>query len=359
MQTSEVKYKVFTSLSEAEIERSNRNTYNSAFRRNKMAEMGEKEREEDEDSTWTGWLKKHIQSYVREPDPEKISDKILAKTISNRAEEDIYCLVSCSNNYKFILVGDGHGYPHRMEQGHICHTVCYGHKNFKPLHEVLIPLIEGKFGMDEPNIGKIVQAIEKEVKKYDKDLYEHGCKEGTGHKGGMCFTALIVCPSNYILTINLGDCRLTIYDEPTADIIHQSFDHKPSDPNEEQRIKESGGIVLMGRVGGNLAVSRSLGDWDFKSCGFKKLKGDLVSAIPTVNMFKIGENISGCSCLMSSDGAYHYSGMESGMVIDKLIQIKGEIGKEGLLRKLIFHYRSKSDDDMTFVYIEKLKDLLF
>ena len=38
-------------------------------------------------------------------------------------------------------------------------------------------------------------------------------------------------------------------------------DHRPSDPLEAQRVVQEGGRVVEGRVGGDLAISRSLGHW--------------------------------------------------------------------------------------------------
>ncbi len=43
--------------------------------------------------------------------------------------------------------------------------------------------------------------------------------------------------------------------------------HKASDPNEAQRIKAEGGHVSFGRVNGYLAVSRAIGDQDYKHAG--------------------------------------------------------------------------------------------
>jgi serine/threonine protein phosphatase PrpC len=43
-----------------------------------------------------------------------------------------------------------------------------------------------------------------------------------------------------------------------------SYDHKPEDDAEERRIREAGGYVSGGRVEGELAVRRGLGDSRFK-----------------------------------------------------------------------------------------------
>ena len=43
-----------------------------------------------------------------------------------------------------------------------------------------------------------------------------------------------------------------------------SVDHKPDDEAEKKRITAAGGWVKDGRVMGALAVSRALGDFEFK-----------------------------------------------------------------------------------------------
>ena len=43
-----------------------------------------------------------------------------------------------------------------------------------------------------------------------------------------------------------------------------SFDHKPNNKTEVDRITAAGGWVEFNRVNGNLALSRALGDFIFK-----------------------------------------------------------------------------------------------
>lgn len=46
--------------------------------------------------------------------------------------------------------------------------------------------------------------------------------------------------------------------------IRLTYDHKGTDPHEQQRIRSAGGFINNGRVSGMLAITRSLGDSELK-----------------------------------------------------------------------------------------------
>ena len=46
-----------------------------------------------------------------------------------------------------------------------------------------------------------------------------------------------------------------------------SYDHKPDNEIEFNRVKAGGGFVEDGRVQGAIAVSRAIGDWEYKNPG--------------------------------------------------------------------------------------------
>lgn len=80
-------------------------------------------------------------------------------------------------------------------------------------------------------------------------------------------TALIaVLEGSKLVVANVGDSRGVMCDEE-GKTIPLSFDHKPNDPKEHQRVKEAGGFIAhygVWRVNGMLAMSRALGDVIFK-----------------------------------------------------------------------------------------------
>jgi len=73
---------------------------------------------------------------------------------------------------------------------------------------------------------------------------------------------VVVLTPQWIVCANAGDSR-AIYSK-NQHHIPLSYDHKPCDEAEEQRIIEAGGYVRAGRVEGDLAVSRGFGDFRFK-----------------------------------------------------------------------------------------------
>jgi serine/threonine protein phosphatase PrpC len=80
--------------------------------------------------------------------------------------------------------------------------------------------------------------------------------------------AVLVTPE-FIICANVGDSRATLAtttnDLTASQVIALSRDHKPNLSDEEERIHQANGVVTFGgRVDGELAVSRALGDFGFK-----------------------------------------------------------------------------------------------
>mmetsp|Transcript_1194 Transcript_1194/g.2119 ORF Transcript_1194/g.2119 Transcript_1194/m.2119 type:complete len:491 (-) Transcript_1194:147-1619(-) len=88
-------------------------------------------------------------------------------------------------------------------------------------------------------------------------------------------TALVILMTPlYVICANLGDSRAVLRrgggtfeqegNDRQASTICLSTDHRPDCENEMVRIRNAGGVVCNGQIGGRLSVSRALGDFSFK-----------------------------------------------------------------------------------------------
>ena len=77
---------------------------------------------------------------------------------------------------------------------------------------------------------------------------------------------MILLTPDTIYCANAGDSR-AVLGLKNGKLIELSHDHKPENEGETNRIKAAGGFIDDGRVNGIIAVSRALGDWEYKNPG--------------------------------------------------------------------------------------------
>jgi serine/threonine protein phosphatase PrpC len=78
-----------------------------------------------------------------------------------------------------------------------------------------------------------------------------------------CTAVVVLVTEKHIICANSGDSRSVLYSNNTTYPL--SFDHKPQNTEEKNRILEAGGFVEDNRVDGALALSRAMGDFNYKS----------------------------------------------------------------------------------------------
>lgn len=98
-------------------------------------------------------------------------------------------------------------------------------------------------------------------------------------KSGSTAVACLITPSHVYL-INCGDSRAILVSAHSVAL--GTYDHKPINPNERERIQNAGGSVMIQRVNGSLAVSRALGDYEYKCVEGRGPCEQLVSPEPEV-----------------------------------------------------------------------------
>ncbi|KAJ7250891.1 PP2C-domain-containing protein [Mycena haematopus] len=101
--------------------------------------------------------------------------------------------------------------------------------------------------------------------------------------GATAVAALVTKDKIYVA--NAGDSRSVL--SVKGEVKPLSFDHKPSNEVEKTRISGAGGYIEYGRVNGNLALSRALGDFEFKKNYNMTPEKQMITADPDITCHDI------------------------------------------------------------------------
>lgn len=212
-------------------------------------------------------------------DGHKVADPLIA---GNRNGEDAWGL---------FAVYDGHGGRNEVDY---CEA---------KLHDVVLAELREP-GAKSNAPGVLVSAF----KKIDGQLamlgaWNSGCTAtvALAHRQG----------SGLVLHVaNVGDSRAVVVGGSSG-ARRVSTDHRACDPGEAKRVEKDGGIVRHGRVGGQLSVSRSLGDHHLKASG--------VSCIPDVCTCSVPGD--GDALVIASDGLWDaLSDEDAGQVLNSCVE---------------------------------------
>ncbi|CAI5735962.1 unnamed protein product [Peronospora destructor] len=210
---------------------------------------------------------------------------------------------------------------------------------------------------------------------------EEFLNESERPQAGSTATTVFVA-GKYMFVSNVGDSRTVLSCAGKAKRL--SNDHKPSRQDEAQRIRDTGGFVIHGRIMGELAVSRAFGDAPFKTFDLPEppkedvdskprsdydsqelpvnpndiLKGPLV--IPTPE-FTITELTDDCEFVMlASDGLYDV--LKDQEAVDFMRQKIAQLGDvqravEAIVEHAIVHQHSTDNVTCVVVMFKEPKDL--
>lgn len=114
-------------------------------------------------------------------------------------------------------------------------------------------------------------------------------------QAGCTATVALITP-NEIYCANAGDSRTVMCERGMA--IDLSKDHKPDLPEERARIIRAGGDVIDSRVNGMLALSRAIGDFDYKPIAPPKdaqhswfMQNHMVTSYPDVQVKPLHKDV--------------------------------------------------------------------
>jgi len=82
--------------------------------------------------------------------------------------------------------------------------------------------------------------------------------------GAGCTSCVCLVTPDKVICANAGDSR-AILATKEGKVIELSYDHKPENDEESKRVYDNNGFVQEGRVNGVIAVSRAIGDWEYKN----------------------------------------------------------------------------------------------
>lgn len=77
-----------------------------------------------------------------------------------------------------------------------------------------------------------------------------------------CTANVVIISKTEIICANAGDTRSVLSKKGKSKDL--SIDHKPDMPSEKRRIERASGFVEDSRVNGMLALSRAMGDFEYK-----------------------------------------------------------------------------------------------
>uniref|UniRef100_A0A8C3GBQ6 protein-serine/threonine phosphatase n=1 Tax=Cyclopterus lumpus TaxID=8103 RepID=A0A8C3GBQ6_CYCLU len=130
-----------------------------------------------------------------------------------------------------------------------------------------------------PSVETVKSGIRTGFLKIDEHMRSFSDLRNGMDRSGSTAVGILLSPDLFFF-INCGDSRAVLY--RNSHVCFSTLDHKPCNPRERERIQNAGGSVMIQRVNGSLAVSRALGDFDYKCVDGKGPTEQLVSPEPEV-----------------------------------------------------------------------------
>ncbi|XP_031171441.1 protein phosphatase 1bb isoform X1 [Sander lucioperca] len=167
-------------------------------------------------------------------------------------------------DWSFFAVYDGHA-------GSRVANYCSGH--------LLEHILSEDFSSGSASVEGVKDGIRSGFLTIDEYMRSFSDLRQGLDRSGSTAVCVLLSPT-HLYFINCGDSRAVLSRDTKVGFSTQ--DHKPCNPREKERIQNAGGSVMIQRVNGSLAVSRALGDYDYKCVHGKGPTEQLVSPEPEV-----------------------------------------------------------------------------
>jgi len=183
--------------------------------------------------------------------------------------------------------------------------------------EYIKELTDGKEGKSQEKANLVERAIKDAFLNLDRKMRKLCDTSDSFDRSGSTSVCVLISPSRYYF-INCGDSRALLCRK--GQVHFATADHKPCNPKERERIQKAGGSVMIQRVNGSLAVSRALGDYEYKNVNDKGPTEQLVSPEPDITA--VDRNYKDDQFLiLACDGIFDVSANEelSSYVLSRLL----------------------------------------
>ena len=119
--------------------------------------------------------------------------------------------------------------------------------------------------MEEPEGKARMKAITEQHGNPDPFAGPMGSESDNPAKFCGCTATTVLITPTHLICANAGDSRVVLGRSGGDQVCEPlSEDHKPDNEGEKSRIEAVGGFVEENRVNGSLALSRALGDFEYK-----------------------------------------------------------------------------------------------
>ncbi|XP_049540730.1 probable protein phosphatase CG10417 [Anopheles darlingi] len=127
---------------------------------------------------------------------------------------------------------------------------------------------------------------EEDYMNEEDEAFMRNISDEPGKDSG-CTAVVALLHGKDLYVANAGDSRCVVSRKGEA--LEMSFDHKPEDTIEFERIEKAGGrVTLDGRVNGGLNLSRAIGDHGYKMNKSLPAEEQMISALPDIQKITIG-----------------------------------------------------------------------
>mmetsp|Transcript_20698 Transcript_20698/g.30628 ORF Transcript_20698/g.30628 Transcript_20698/m.30628 type:complete len:337 (+) Transcript_20698:139-1149(+) len=176
--------------------------------------------------------------------------------------------------HSFVAVYDGHG-------GSMCATYAG-----KEMMRFIVATQDFQTYLSQPDDQKDPNLLRFAMRKayfdIDEALKQVPEVKSVSDRSGCTALSAFITPTQIVLA-HAGDSRAIICSN--GEVAMATEDHKPYDGSEKSRIEAAGGYVSMRRVDGDLAVSRALGDFQYKDNNIPP-QNCKVTCLPDTGIYK-------------------------------------------------------------------------